>query len=46
MEKKTRLEMLKMRERQVSHRESAFEQPGALKKIRRNIRKLEKQLKD
>lgn len=44
MEKLTRLEMLKMREKQISHRESAFEQPGVLKKIKRKIRKLEKEI--
>ena len=42
MEKKTREAMLKMREQQLSKRESATESPGALKKVRRQLRKISK----
>lgn len=44
MEKKTRLEVLKIREKQLANRETSFDAPGVLKKIKRKIRVLEKQL--
>lgn len=44
MDKKTRLEVLKIREKQLANRETSFDAPGVLKKIKRKIRTLEKQL--
>ena len=45
METKTRLELLKIREKQLANKETSFESPGALQKIRRRIRLLEKKVK-
>ena len=44
MDKKTRLEVLKIREKQLANRETSFDAPGVLKKIKRKIRVLGKQL--
>lgn len=44
MDKKTRLEVLKIREKQLANRETSLDAPGVLKKIKRKIRVLERQL--
>ena len=43
MQKKTKYYRLKQRENILSQRDSAHEQPGALKKVRRQLRKLDKE---
>ena len=41
LKEEARLANLKMREHKISQRRSAIEQPGVLKKVRRNIKNLE-----